>query len=57
VQKVEAQDERRVQEASVERERLRYSLEDMKQALVQQESKIDPHRTRSYPRRATDSSG
>jgi chromosome segregation ATPase len=41
VQKVEAQADQRVQEASAERERLRDSLEDMKQALAQQESKID----------------
>ena len=41
VQKVEAQAEQRVQEASAERERLRDSIEDMKQALAEQESKID----------------
>ncbi len=41
VQKVEAQAEQRVQEASEERERLRHSLEGMKQALADQESKID----------------
>ena len=41
VQKVEAQAKLRVQEASAERERLQHSLEGMKEALADQESKID----------------
>lgn len=41
VQKVEAQAKLRVQEASAERERLQHSLEGMKEALADQESRID----------------